>query len=98
MVKAEIKKEADERGMDEGYVLDIIKKAIGLAEKNDQPMAMLKGADMVADIIEMKPEVNKMITTSEFGITKELSDSILDAGRELKEGKVEIVDETIPTA
>ena len=100
-IKEMIDKELDEimakRGLTREWVMATIKRAVEVAELDNQPASMLKGADMVAEYLEIKPDAKapKMI---EAGFSRELIESIDSANKELEpskevKGHIEVQDE-----
>ena len=64
------------KGINRGFVLDVIKKSIGIAENKEDVANMLRAAENLVDILEMKP--NKKITTDtlQIDMTNQIADKI----------------------
>jgi len=94
MVSQEIQKECADRGITPGYVLDIVKRAIELAENREDASNMLKGAHQLQEYVDLFPK-NEQTSGFEVHITKELGEAVQRADKELAE-KIENAEE-VPT-
>ena len=56
MIAEELHKVLSKDGVDQGYVISVIKRAISLTENKGGTANMLKGATAFADILDMKPK------------------------------------------
>lgn len=55
MVEEKMKEVLASKGINRGFVLDVIKKSIGIAENKEDVANMLRAAENLVDILEMKP-------------------------------------------
>ena len=87
MVKEEIKKIMEERGMGVEYTLGIVQQAIAIAREKRDASNMLRGAESLIELNEMRPE---RVQQRSFGFefTGQLSDGMDKAIKELEEAKV----------
>lgn len=76
LVDKAIDEELTRVGITSNWVLDVIKKAILLAEVNEDPGNMLKGAIEAAKIRDMYPKDNKTTAVVEYNISNELLERI----------------------
>jgi len=76
MVEEKLKEILSSRGVDKGYVLDTILKAISIAEDKQDVSNMLRGVENFVDMLEMKP--NKKVTTDtlQIDMTNQIMDKI----------------------
>jgi len=76
MVEEKMKEVLASKGINRGFVLDVIKKSIGIAENKEDVANMLRAAENLVDILEMKP--NKKITTDtlQIDMTNQIADKI----------------------
>ena len=76
MIEEKMKEVLSEKGIDRGFVLDTIKKAINIAEEKEDPSNMLRATENLVDMLEMKP--NKKITTDtlQIDMTNQIMDNI----------------------
>ena len=76
MVEEKLKEIMNSKGIDKGFVLDTILKAIAIAEEKQDVSNMLRAAENFVDMLEMKP--NKKITTDtlEIDMTNQIMDKI----------------------
>ena len=76
MVEEKLKEILSSRGVDKGYVLDNILKAISIAEDKQDVSNMLRGVENFVDMLEMKP--NKKVTTDtlQIDMTNQIMDKI----------------------
>lgn len=56
MVREELKKLLAAKGLDESYVLDVMKRAVDIAEDLQDPTNMLRGAKELAELLGMKEQ------------------------------------------
>ncbi len=73
MIKDKMKDVLTERGIDEGYVLDTIKDAIGVAKVNEDPGNMIKAAKELSDYLDMKPKMKTQTDTLEMDLSHQIS-------------------------
>ena len=76
MVEEKLKEIMSSKGIDKGFVLDTILKAIAIAEDKQDVSNMLRAAENFVDMLEMKP--NKKITTDtlQIDMTNQIMDKI----------------------
>lgn len=76
MIEEKMKEVLSEKGIDRGFVLDTIKKAINIAEEKEDPSNMLRATENLVEMLEMKP--NKKITTDtlQIDMTNQIMDNI----------------------
>ena len=76
MVEEKMKEVLASKGINRGFVLDVIKKSIGIAENKEDVANMLRAAENLVDILEMKP--NKKVTTDtlQIDMTNQIADKI----------------------
>jgi|TARA_R100001460_G_scaffold34456_3_gene66944 hypothetical protein len=72
MIKDKMKEVLTERGIDEGYVLDTIKDAIGVAKVNEDPGNMIKAAKELSDYLDMKPKAKTQTDTLELDLSHQI--------------------------
>lgn len=72
MIKDKMKEVLTERGIDEGYVLDTIKDAIGVAKVNEDPGNMIKAAKELSDYLDMKPKVKTQTESIEMDLSHQI--------------------------
>ena len=72
MIKEKMKEVLTERGIDEGYVLDTIKDAIGVAKVNEDPGNMIKAAKELSDYLDMKPKAKTQTDTLELDLSHQI--------------------------
>ena len=76
MVEEKLKEIMASKGIDKGFVLDTIMKAISIAEQKQDVSGMLRAAENFVDMLEMKP--NKKVTTDtlQIDMTNQIMDQI----------------------
>jgi len=72
MIKDKMKEVLTKRGIDEGYVLDTIKDAIGVAKVNEDPGNMIKAAKELSDYLDMKPKAKTQTDTLELDLSHQI--------------------------
>ena len=72
MIKEKMQEVLTERGIDEGYVLDTIKDAIGVAKVNEDPGNMIKAAKELSDYLDMKPKAKTQTDTLELDLSHQI--------------------------
>lgn len=72
MIKDKMKEVLTERGIDEGYVLDTIKDAIGVAKVNEDPGNMIKAAKELSDYLDMKPKAKTQTESIEMDLSHQI--------------------------
>lgn len=83
VIKKEVREALELRNIDEGKVLDIIDKAVEIAQGKNDAGNMLKGADSLIGLLDMKPEKQQ--------VTKKLEMSRMSA----IEGQIEKEEENL---
>jgi len=76
MVDTELRKMIKDLGVNEEFVLNVMKKAIQIAEAKGDPGNMLKGASELSDLLSMKPKKTTVSDTLQIDMTKEISGKI----------------------
>ena len=76
MVSEKLKEIMSQKGIDKGFVLDTILKAIDIAEEKQDVSNMLRAAENFVEMLEMKP--NKKVTTDtlQIDMTNQIMDQI----------------------
>lgn len=76
MVSEKLKEIMASKGIDKGFVLDTILKAIDIAEEKQDVSNMLRAAENFVEMLEMKP--NKKVTTDtlQIDMTNQIMDQI----------------------
>ena len=76
MVEEKMKEVLASKGINRGFVLDVIRKSIDIAENKEDVANMLRAAENLVDILEMKP--NKKVTTDtlQIDMTNQIADKI----------------------
>ena len=76
MVEEKMKEVLASKGINRGFVLDVIRKSIDIAENKEDVSNMLRAAENLVDMLEMKP--NKKITTDtlQIDMTNQIADKI----------------------
>ena len=76
MVEEKMKEVLASKGINRGFVLDVIRKSIDIAENKEDVSNMLRAAENLVDMLEMKP--NKKITTDtlQIDMTYQIADKI----------------------
>ena len=69
LVEDELDKALTTKGINKEYVLSIYQRAIALAEINDEPLTMLKGAKELGDLVGLTVMKTKTTDTSMFEVT-----------------------------
>lgn len=100
MIQEEMRNELKETGITKAWILERFKRAIDLAEKTENPNAIIHGAKELAAMQEMYPEKGHSPVMLEFGVTADISKSLEAAQKELSdvkspvEGTFEVVEPT----
>ena len=76
MVEEKLKEILSSRGIDKGYVLDTILKAISIAEDKQDVSNMLRGVENFVDMLEMKPSKKVTTDTLQIDMTNQIMDNI----------------------
>ena len=76
MVEEKMKEVLASKGINRGFVLDVIRKSIDIAENKEDVANMLRAAENLVDMLEMKP--NKKVTTDtlQIDMTNQIADKI----------------------
>lgn len=85
MIDQEIESTLKREGIDEKYVIDLVKKAVKMAEdgKYQRPAILLEAARLFKEMLDDKQKPGQL-KAFEFGITREIMDSVDKADQEIK--------------
>lgn len=62
MIRVEIQRKLDERGINEDYVIDLFNEAVEIAKANKQPAHIIRVAENFSDMLEMKGKSAKLLS------------------------------------
>jgi len=92
MIKEKMQEVLTERGIDEGYVLDTIKDAIGVAKCNEDPGNMIKAAKELSDFLDMKPKAKTQTDTIEVDLSHQIEANFEKQTKKLTATKTKDID------
>ena len=75
MIKEKMKEVLDERGIDEGFVLDTMKDAIEVAKVKEDSGNMIRAAKELGDFLDMKPKTKQLSESVEIDMTHQIQDN-----------------------
>jgi len=93
MIKDKMKEVLDERGIDEGFVLDTMKDAIEVAKVKEDSGNMIRAAKELGDFLDMKPKSKTQTDTLELDITHQIQDNFEKQKKKLTATKVQEVED-----
>jgi len=70
-----MKEVLDERGIDEGFVLDTMKDAIEVAKVKEDSGNMIRAAKELGDFLDMKPKTKQLSESLEIDMTHQIQDN-----------------------
>jgi hypothetical protein len=73
-----------EKGIDEGYVLDVMKDAVAVAQMKEDPGNMIRAADKLSEFLDMKPQKTQQTETLEMDISHQISNQFETQKKKLK--------------
>lgn len=89
MIEEKMKEVLDEHGIDEGYVLETIKDAIGVAKVKEDSGNMIRAAKELGEFLDMKPKAKTQTDTVELDLTHQIGKSFETEKKKLKATKVQ---------
>ena len=92
MIKEKLQEELDERGINEGYVLDVIKDAIGVAKVKEDSGNMIKAAKELSDYLDMKPKAKTQTDVLELDLSHQISSNFEKQTKKLVATKTKDID------
>lgn len=93
MIEEKMKEVLTEKGIDEGFVLDVIKDAIEVAKVNEDSGNMIRAAKELGGFLDMKPKAKTQTDTLEMDITHQIADNYETAKKKLKATKTQPLEE-----
>ena len=102
MITEQVKEALSDREIDEGKVIDMILEATETAKNKDDASNMMRGAENLRDLLDMKPKQESTTRTLEIGSLKEIEGRVALEENKLKlsektEGRIEDDEETMGT-
>jgi len=91
MIKDKMKEVLDERGIDEGFVLDTMKDAIEVAKVKEDSGNMIRAAKELGDFLDMKPKIKTSTESLELDITHQIQDNFEEQKKKLVATKIQEV-------
>ena len=73
MIKDKLQEVLTEKGIDEGYVLDVMKDAVTVAQMKEDLSNMIRAADKLSEFLDMKPQKTQQTETLEMDISHQIS-------------------------
>jgi len=93
MIKDKMKEVLNERGIDEGFVLDTIKDAIDVAKVKEDSGNMIRAAKELGDFLDMKPKTKTATESIEMDITHQIQDNFEKQQKKLTATKTQEMDD-----
>tara|TARA_R100001594_G_scaffold82226_2_gene116726 strand:- start:3185 stop:3979 length:795 start_codon:yes stop_codon:yes gene_type:complete len=93
MIEEKMKEILTDRGIDEGFVLDVIKDAIEVAKVKEDSGNMIRAAKELGDFLDMKPKSKSTTESLEMDITHQIGEQFETQKKQLKATKTQPVDE-----
>tara|TARA_R100000278_G_scaffold28570_2_gene26010 strand:- start:1554 stop:2327 length:774 start_codon:yes stop_codon:yes gene_type:complete len=87
MVEEKMQEILEDRGIDEGFVLDTIKDAIEVAKVKEDSGNMIRAAKELGDFLDMKPKTKTQTDTVELDMTHQIGKQYETAKKKLKATK-----------
>ena len=84
MIKEKLQEILTEKGIDEGYVLDTFKDAILVSRMKEDPGNMIRAAEKLSEILDMKPHKAQQTDTLEIDLSHQISNQFETQRRKLK--------------
>ena len=84
MIKDKLQEVLTEKGIDEGYVLDVMKDAVAVAQMKEDPGNMIRAADKLSEFLDMKPQKTQQTETLEMDISHQISNQFETQKKKLK--------------
>jgi len=97
MIEEKMKEVLTDKGIDEGFVLDVIKDAIDVAKVKEDSGNMIRAAKELSDFLDMKPKAKTQTDTLEMDITHQIADNYESAKKKLKATKTQPLEESNET-
>tara|TARA_R100000808_G_C2155533_1_gene168471 strand:+ start:30756 stop:31538 length:783 start_codon:yes stop_codon:yes gene_type:complete len=93
MIEEKLKEILVEKGVDEGYVLDVIKDAIDVAKVKESSSDMIRGAKELSIFLDMAPKTKQVTESVEVDMSHQIADSYKKQTKKLKATKTQDIDE-----
>lgn len=89
MVEEKMKEILEDRGIDEGFVLDTIKDAIDVAKTKEDSGNMIRAAKELGDMLDMKPKAKQLTESVEMDISHQIGKQFETEQKKLKATKTQ---------
>tara|TARA_R110002051_G_scaffold239094_1_gene299779 strand:+ start:906 stop:1688 length:783 start_codon:yes stop_codon:yes gene_type:complete len=89
MIEEKMKDILNDHGIDEGFVLETIKEAIGVAKVKEDSGNMIRAAKELGDMLDMKPKTRTQTDTVELDLTRQIGKSFETEKKKLKATKTQ---------
>lgn len=93
MIEEKMKEILTDKGIDEGFVLDVIKDAIEVAKVKEDSGNMIRAAKELGDLLDMKPKTKTQTDTLELDISHKIGKQFETEKKKLKATKVQPLQE-----
>ena len=93
MIEEKMKEILTDKGIDEGFVLDVIKDAIEVAKVKEDSGNMIRAAKELGDLLDMKPKTKTQTDTLELDISHKIGKQFETEKKKLKATKIQPLQE-----